>query len=154
MKTLVFLVFSSPEPNAHLWAYRIGRPQSSPSVCLSSVCRPHSLNIFSLETTGPIKVKFHMGERNFVQTVLVTWPRWPSCPYMVKTLKKSFSPELKCLWPWNLVCNIGCSSTTKFFSVMTHGWPLPTLRPENYWSSCIAHLSAENMLKSAVIEEK
>ena len=27
------------------------------------------------------------GERKFVQTVQVTWPRWPSCPYMVKTLK-------------------------------------------------------------------
>ena len=27
---------------------------------LSSVRRPHSLNIFSSETTGPIKVKFHM----------------------------------------------------------------------------------------------
>ena len=28
-----------------------------------------------------------MGERKFVQTVLVTWPEWPPCPYMVKTLK-------------------------------------------------------------------
>ena len=27
-----------------------------------------------------------MGERKFVQMVLVTWPRWPPCPYMVKTL--------------------------------------------------------------------
>ena len=31
----------------------IGRPPSS-------VCRPHSLNIFSSETTGPIEAKFHM----------------------------------------------------------------------------------------------
>ena len=28
-----------------------------------------------------------MGQRKFVQTVLVTWLRWPPCPYMVKTLK-------------------------------------------------------------------
>ena len=28
-----------------------------------------------------------MGERKIVQTILVTWPRWPQCPYMVKTLK-------------------------------------------------------------------
>ena len=28
-----------------------------------------------------------MGERKFAQTVLVTRPRWPPCPYMVKTLK-------------------------------------------------------------------
>ena len=28
-----------------------------------------------------------MRERKFVQMVQVTWPRWPPCPYMVKTLK-------------------------------------------------------------------
>ena len=28
-----------------------------------------------------------MGEWKFVQTVQVTWPRWPPCPYMVKILK-------------------------------------------------------------------
>ena len=38
------------------WAYRIGRPLSSVFVRR----RPHSLNIFSSETTGPVKVKFHM----------------------------------------------------------------------------------------------
>ena len=44
---------------AHLnRAYRIGRSPSS--ICLSSVCRPHSLNIFSSETTWPIEAKFHM----------------------------------------------------------------------------------------------
>ena len=32
-----------------------------------------------------------MGEQRFVQTVLVTLPRWPPCPYMVKTLKIFFS---------------------------------------------------------------
>ena len=32
-----------------------------------------------------------MGERNFIQMVLVTWPRWLPCPYMIKqkTLKIS-----------------------------------------------------------------
>ena len=41
------------------WAYRIGRP---PSYVVIFVIRrhPHSLNIFSSETTGPITVKFHM----------------------------------------------------------------------------------------------
>ena len=32
-----------------------------------------------------------MGERKFVQTVLVTWPRWTPCPYMGKTFKIFFS---------------------------------------------------------------
>ena len=38
------------------WAYRIGRPPLSVVVRR----RPHSLNIFSSETTRPVKVKFHM----------------------------------------------------------------------------------------------
>ena len=49
-------------------------------------------NFFSLETARPIEAKFHVdhpwdGERKFVQTVQVTWPSWPLCRYMVKTLK-------------------------------------------------------------------
>ena len=28
-----------------------------------------------------------MGEQTFVQMVQVTWPMWPPCPYMLKTLK-------------------------------------------------------------------
>ena len=73
--------------STHWLANRIGRPPSS--VRTSAVRRPHSLNIFS-KTTGPIKVKFQTellwdGERKFVQKVLVTWPSWPPCPYMVKT---------------------------------------------------------------------
>ena len=71
------------------WAYRIGRP---PSSVVRRRRRPHSLNIFSSETTGPIKVNFiwsfyGMGEGKFAQMFLVTWPRWPPCPFMVKTLK-------------------------------------------------------------------
>ena len=32
---------------------------------------------------------------------------------------KISSPEPKGRWPWNLVCSIGCSSTTKFVQMMT-----------------------------------
>ena len=28
-----------------------------------------------------------MGDPHFVQMVLVTGPRWPPCPYMIKTFK-------------------------------------------------------------------
>ena len=48
------LIISSPEPKAHWWAYRIGRPPSS------VICRPSSVVHFSSETAGPIEVKFHM----------------------------------------------------------------------------------------------
>ena len=50
----IFIFFSSPEPKAHWWAYKFGRPPSS-----VIRRRPHSLNIFS-ETAWPIKVKFDM----------------------------------------------------------------------------------------------
>ena len=48
-------------------------------------------NFFSLDTARPTEAKFHMqpprdGGTN-VQMVQVTLPKWPPCPYMVKTLK-------------------------------------------------------------------
>ena len=33
---------------------------------------------------------FGLRERKFVQMVVVTWPRWPPYPYVIKTLKKLF----------------------------------------------------------------
>ena len=93
-------------------------------------------NIFCSETTGPIETKFHVeppwdGERKFVQTVLVTWPRWPPCPYVVKTLKIFFSGTKR---PMTLVCSIRCSSATKFFRMMTLGWLWPILQQGQIWS--------------------
>ena len=32
-----------------------------------------------------------MEQGNFIQTVLVTWPRWPPHPYMLRTLKTFYS---------------------------------------------------------------
>ena len=74
-----------------------------------------------------------MGERKFAQMVLVTWPRWPPWPYLVKTKKKS-SSEPKGQWPWILVCIIGCLSTTKFAQMMTLGWPWHILWQGQIWS--------------------
>ena len=51
-----------------------------------------------------------------------------------KNLKKSFSPKPEGWWPWNLVCSIGCSSTTKFVQMMTLGWPWPILWQGQIWS--------------------
>ena len=57
MLRVYITLFSSSEPKAHLRDYRIGRPPLSVRL---SVCCPHSLNIFSSETTGQIEAKFHM----------------------------------------------------------------------------------------------
>ena len=55
-------------------------------------------------------------------------------PIYGKNLKKSSSLEPKGWWPWNLVCSIWCSSTTKFVQMMTLGWPWPILRKGQIWS--------------------
>ena len=92
----IVLFLSSPEPKAHWWAYRISRVLLSVCmlVCMYVVCMSTFSNISS-EITEQIEAKFHMEplgmwERKFVQTVLVTWPRWPPCTYMVKTIKNLF----------------------------------------------------------------
>ena len=103
------------------WAYRIGRPLSSVVRCRRR--RPHSLNISS-ETTGPIKVKFHMellwdGGTKICSNGLGHMTKMAAMPIYDKNLKKSSSLEPKGWWPWNLVCIIGCSSTTKIAQMMT-----------------------------------
>ena len=43
-----------------------------------------------------------LWEQNFVQMVLAHWPRSPPCPYMLKTLWKSSSPEPRKWELWKL----------------------------------------------------
>ena len=129
-------LFSSPEPKAHWWANSI--PVTPASVVRPSVVRrPSSVVRQHFQTSSPLKLLgqlnsyfiwrlLRMGERKFVQMILVTWPRWPPCPYMVKTLKKSSSPEPEGQWPWDLVCSIGVVGPTKFVQMMILGWPWPT----------------------------
>ena len=119
-----------------LVSYRIGRPPSS-VVCPSVVCSSSTLFKHLLlrnHWADWSQISYGVSIWKFVQTVLVTWPRWPPCPYMVKNLKKSSSPEPKGWWPWNLVCSIGCSSTTKFVQMVTLGWPWPILHQGQIWS--------------------
>ena len=75
-----------------------------------------------------------MGERKFAQMVLVTWPKMATIPIYGKNLKKSSSLEPKGLWPWILVCIIGCLSTNKFAQMMMLGWPWPILWQGQNWS--------------------
>ena len=62
------------------------------------------LLLFS-EITGPNFLCKLSGTRKwkFIDMMLVTWPRWLPCPYMVKTLQKSSSLEPVDRFPWNLV---------------------------------------------------
>ena len=130
--TLLF--FSSPEPKAPRWAISI--PVTPASVVRPSVVRPSSVRQH-FQTSSPLKPLdqlnsnfiwrlLRMGEQKFVQMFLITWPRWPPCPYMVKTLKKSSSPEPEGRLPLDLVCSIRDVGPTKFVQMMILGWPWPT----------------------------
>ena len=108
---------SSPEPKDHGWGNSLpGTPASS--------------NIFS-ETTGPIKLKFHMETSQDAETkVCLNGPgqmtKMAATPIMVKTIKKTSSPEPEGRWPWDLICSIGDVRPTKFVQIMILGWPWPT----------------------------
>ena len=88
---------------------------------LSSI-RQHFQTSSPLKPLGQFNSNFiwrllRTREQKFVQVVLVTWPRWPPRPYMVKTLRKS-SPEPEGRWPWVLVCSIRVVGPTKFVQMM------------------------------------
>ena len=77
----------------------IGRPPSS-LVCPSSVRRPHSLNSFFSETTGPIEAKFHMespwdGGTKVCSNGPGHMTKMAAMLIYGKNLKKSSSPEPK-----------------------------------------------------------
>ena len=136
-------VFSSPEPLIW-WAYRIGKPLSS-----IVVRRPHSLNSFSSETTGPVKVKFHMellwdGGTKAYSNGPGHMTKMAAMPIHGKNLNKSSSPEPKGWWPWILVCIIGCSSTTEFAQMRTLGWPWPILQQGRLWSLMLLYWKKVN----------
>ena len=76
----------------------------------------------------------------------VTWPTWPPCPYKVKTLKKSSSPESIDQWPWNLVCSIVYASATKVIQIMTLDWPWPILHQDQIWSHRLLYGKKWNLL--------
>ena len=113
------------------WAYRIGTP---PSYVVHTL-----LNIFSLETIRPVKVKFHME-------LLWDWgtkvcsnghghmTKLAAMPIYGKNLKKPSSVEPKGRWPWNLVCIIGCLITIKFAQMMALEWPWHILQEYQIWS--------------------
>ena len=110
---LVYLyIFSSPEPSGSQGEL-IVYPCSG--VRPSSVCRLSTIsNIFSSETTWPIKAKFYVEPPWEGGTkVCINGPghmtKMAAMPIYGKNLKKSSSPEPAGRFPRNLVCSIGDS---------------------------------------------
>ena len=74
-----------------------------------------------------------MGEWKFVQLIQVTWPRWPPCIYMVKTLKKILlRQKADDLETWSAV--LSAQVLPSVFQIMTLVWPWPILRQGQIWS--------------------
>ena len=83
-----------------------------PSVSIIRRRRPQCSKIFFSETALPIKAKFYVeppwvGGMIFCSRHLGHLTIWPPCPYMVKTIQKSSTPEPAGRFPRNLVCSIG-----------------------------------------------
>ena len=87
----MFLAHLSRRLMGELIVYQsLRRPSVRPSVVRPSVCQ-HFQTSSPLKPLGQLISYFiwrllRKRERKFVQMVLVTWPRWPPRPYMVKTL--------------------------------------------------------------------
>ena len=129
---------SLPEPKAQWWAYRIGSPLSSyvcVYVCMCVNIFKHLLHRNHWANQSQISFGASMGWGN---ESLFNWSshmtKMATMPIYGKNLKKSSSLEPKGRWPWNLVCSIGCSSTTNFVQMMILGWPWPILRQGQIWS--------------------
>ena len=77
-----------------------------------------------------IRSFFRMGERKLFQTVQVTWPRWPPCQYMVKTLKYLLLWNQKAddLETWYVASGAQVLPINQVYSNDDRGWPLPILR--------------------------
>ena len=95
-------------------------------------------------SSGEPKKKLLSKERIFSEgTRISQWwaplSSMPMIPIYGKNLKKSSSLEPHGRWPGNLVCSIGCTSTTMFVQIITIGWPWHILWQGQIWSLMLSY---------------
>ena len=143
------LIFSTPEPKAHWWAYSIGMPPSS----VVHRCQ-HFQTSSPLKPLGQLKPNFiwslhGLGERKFVQMVVVTSPRWPPCPYMLKTFKSLLLQNRMAE-----IIEVWYTASTKLVQMKTPDWPLTFLLKGQIWFLMLFYRKApkqgisQNLLQS------
>ena len=74
-----------------IWSFYGEVKFASLCICMGEMLRIS--NDFSPGASGPMLLKFYLvppwgREMKLAKIVVVHWPRWPPCPYMVKTFKK------------------------------------------------------------------
>ena len=94
--------YVSIEGQGHYLTLTWGRVHTKIQTRFSQKLLGHSKPNYVWKLSGTRKWKI-------VNMIRVTWPRWPPCPYMVKTLQKSSSPEPAGWFSRNLVSSIGDS---------------------------------------------
>ena len=66
-----------------------------------------------------------VGERKIAKMVVVHWPRWPPCPYMVKTFKNLLLQNRECLGAEPLQESSGMGGLPKLLKELSYVdiWP-------------------------------
>ena len=153
----IWLIWSTQSPDEDIRLLKV-KVIFCPFFKVTEIILPVNIsNISPMKPVGGLTPNFiwslsRMGEWKFVRVIWITWPRWPPCPYMVKTLQKSSSPEPKGLWPWNLVCNIGHSGPSFLVRMMIVSWPWPILRQGQLWCVMLLYGKIQTVDFSETIE--
>ena len=115
-RTLTFDLFTVRSvllPFAFVWEKCSEFQTTSPLEPLGQFC---SYFIWSL---------LRVGERKIAKMVAVRWPRWPPCPYMVKTFKNLLLQNRECLWAEPLQESSGTGGLPKLLKELSYVdvWP-------------------------------
>ena len=118
------------------WSFMSTKAQSH---SLTLVCHSDSIfSNFSSITARPIEAKFHMAlPWDEGMEVLSNGLGHMTKLAAMEKKKKTSSSEPKGWRPWNLVCSIWYSSTTKFVQMITLGSPRHILRKVKFGPFCL-----------------
>ena len=97
----LFMVWSSLLPYAFVWEKCSEFQTTSSLEPLSQFCSNFIWNLLRL------------GEWKIAKLVVVSWPRWPPCPYMVKTFKNLLLQNRGCLGAESLHKSLGTGGLPK-----------------------------------------
>ena len=100
---------------------------------------PHTFewkNCWEFQMTSPLKPlsqfcsnfiwsHLRVGKQKIAKIVMVHWPRWPPCPYIVKTFKNLLLQNLECLGAESLHKSLGTRGLPKLLKELSYVdiWP-------------------------------
>ena len=130
-----FLAHLSSAQDELLWSLFVRRPSVHPSVNIFQMTSP--LKPLSQFCSNFIWSLLMVGEQNFAKMVAVRWPRWPPCPYMVKTFKNLFLQNRVCLGAEPLQKSSGTGGLPKLLKELSYVDVWPFYGKVKFASLCI-----------------